>query len=437
MELIKKVNLRILSAIIIIIFMLVPGQGIAGEISPHLRILLYHSRLPIKINTYRGAILVMGPDRFQKAPLSGNMDLTIIRDEQWLVVKDGKEEIARLIGDHIYFYPSRPESFLEFRGRLYRGGLEVREYNNELLLINHIELERYLKGVLPMEMGRVHPEALKAQAVAARSYALGHRKNDKPYDLTADQSSQVYGGASVENYHCNRAIKETTGQVLAYNGELAGHAMYFSCCGGRTARIEDTFDFDPVPYLTGVNCSYSGDSKKAPTGGVKKGGNFSAMNLPLPPPPEDAFCSGAPLFRWEITWNKSELESILASYIPPGDFSGKLNDIRVIERSSSGRVKKLLIISEGGDTVIRGDRIRKILRFHSGGRIKRLYSTLFEIKRNGDKYIASGRGWGHGVGMCQWGAFRMAEMGEGYRNILSHYYPGCQVVNYTSLPEKD
>ncbi|MCL5036177.1 MAG: SpoIID/LytB domain-containing protein [Chloroflexi bacterium] len=427
----KGLLLKTLACFLLAAALIFTGESKAGEISPKLKIFLYNCAGPVEVNTYKGATLVMGPGQFQKAPLPPNVTFKVIHDGQWLVIKDGSEEIARQVGDHLYFYPSASDGFLKFRDHLYRGGLEVKCYNGELIVINHIDLENYLKGVLPMELGDVPSEALKAQAVAARTYALGHRKKDRPYDLTADQSSQVYGGASVENSYCSKAIEETAGQVLSYDGKLAGFALYFSSCGGATARIDDVFDADPVEYLESVYCSYSSPPEnQAP---VNDG---NPANLPLPPAPPDAFCSGSPLFHWQVTWESSELENIIRSNLPKECFSGKLVDIKVIERSVSGRVKKLLIASEGAETVIEGDKTRKVLRFRSGDKLQWLYSSLFEIKKSGDRYIANGRGWGHGVGMCQWGALKLAETGEDYRTILGQYYPECQIVPYTTLSDE-
>jgi len=159
----------------------------------------------------------------------------------------------------LYFIPAFAESFLSLNGRNYRGIFQLKNTSRGLSLINILNLEDYLKGVVPLEMS---PntfnalEALKAQAVAARTYALKNlgRNRNLGFDLTDTQSSQVYGGMSVEHPLSNRAVEETAEEVIVYKGELI-NALYTSTCGGMTEDAENIFSGNPVPYLKSTTCT--------------------------------------------------------------------------------------------------------------------------------------------------------------------------------------
>jgi len=160
----------------------------------------------------------------------------------------------------LYFIPAFPESFLRLNDRSYRGIFQLKNTGRGLALINILNLEDYLKGVVPLEMspGTFNAlEALKAQAIAARTYALKNlgRNNNLGFDLTDTQSSQVYGGLSAEHPLSNRAVEGTAGEVITYKGELI-NALYTSTCGGLTEDAEKIFAGRPVSYLKSVSCSY-------------------------------------------------------------------------------------------------------------------------------------------------------------------------------------
>ncbi|MGB9893603.1 MAG: SpoIID/LytB domain-containing protein, partial [Candidatus Saccharicenans sp.] len=204
-------------------------------------------------------------DSIRQLETLGYKDVWIIResislpepDNIWLQI-DHKLLSLNKKAD-LYFIPAFPESFLSLNGRSYRGIFQLKNTSRGLSLINILNLEDYLKGVVPLEMS---PntfnalEALKAQAVAARTYALKNlgRNRNLGFDLTDTQSSQVYGGMSVEHPLSNRAIEETTGQVIVYKGELI-NALYTSTCGGITEDAENVFSGKPVPYLKSTLCA--------------------------------------------------------------------------------------------------------------------------------------------------------------------------------------
>ncbi len=191
----------------------------------------------------------------------------------------------------LYFIPAFTESFLRFNDRSYRGIFQLKNTGRGLALINILNLEDYLKGVVPLEMspGTFNAlEALKAQAVAARTYALKHlgRNRSLGFDLTDTQSSQVYGGLSAEHPLSNRAVEETSGEVITYKNELI-NALYTSTCGGLTEDAENVFSGRPVPYLKSVSCTHEKqpewrlETARAYPGIIIKGRDILAEVFPL------------------------------------------------------------------------------------------------------------------------------------------------------------
>lgn len=300
-------------------------------------------------------------------------------------------------------------------GREFRGAIEIKlDAQGKLTAINEIELDQYLRGVVPAEIGRLDEdkiEAAKAQAVAARTYALAHlgRRSALGFDLFSTVDDQVYRGFSVESETTNRAVLETHGLVAAYKGKLI-EAYYSSTCGGHTESIQEAWLRDPAPYLRDVKDKGRG------------GGDF---------------CNASPFYRWTETWDRPTLEGILAK--STGVTAGnreedlELKDIRIRKRSRSGRAHILEIKTGRGTTRFEGDKIRSVLRRPVEG-TPALRSTLFllKIKRDSrgrpETIVANGAGYGHGIGMCQVGAIVMASRGYRFDQILKHYYPGIELM---------
>ena len=292
--------------------------------------------------------------------------------------------------------------------RRYRGSMEVvSNKRGKLTVVNVLDVENYLRGVVPPEIGRLKEtgiEALKAQAVAARTYTVSNlgRRKSLGFDLYGTVADQVYHGVGAEWAVADRAISETRGVIATYKGKPIA-AYYSSTCAGETESIEDAWGARPVPYLRSVRdrSGRSGD-----------------------------FCRNSPVYEWRVEWNKETLENILATRLPgldprkTGEFS--LRDINVKKRSSSGRVQLLEIKSNHGTTTLRGDRIRSALRRPVRGQPP-LRSTKFDLKFSRNTIVAEGGGWGHGIGLCQTGAIGMAEQGYKYDRILKHYYRGIDL----------
>jgi len=282
------------------------------------------------------------------------------------------------------------EDRLSCGGTRYRGGLVLElDGDGDLLVVNRLPVDDYLRGVLPAEMpGRFGLEALKAQAVAARSYALG--EVGRQGWLYASTRSQVYGGADAETWLTSRAVDETAGQILAHDGKVIA-AWFHSTCGGGTAPAASAFDHPPEGvFERGVVCS---DCRDSPTWSwtrrVDEPRVCRAAGLPVAP-----------------------LESVVAE---PMRFPGRPRTVTV---RAGGRVA----------TVAARDFRARL----SAGRPweEQLLSTRWARPPrvvDGD-LVVDGHGWGHGVGMCQYGAAGYAARGAGYRVILRRYYPGAELA---------
>jgi stage II sporulation protein D len=292
----------------------------------------------------------------------------------------------------------------------YGGALELLGGAGGLTIVNELPAEAYLRGVLAREMpGDSAPlEALKAQAVAARTYALKRLGSRAAlgFDLFADVQDQVYAGAVEVAPAADRALRETRGRVLLA-GSLLIDAYFHSTCGGTTAAVEEAFPDPPVPYLVSV------DDANA------KGGYF---------------CERSRYFRWQASYGRDRLEAVLATNLGrfaalPAAGLGSLTDLDIAASSTGGRVLALRIeTSTGNFQVVRND----IRWLFAEGDSPGLRSTLFLLRkerRRGlvDSLTLTGGGWGHGVGMCQMGAIGRAAAGAPHAEILEHYYRGARL----------
>jgi len=272
-------------------------------------------------------------------------------------------------------------------GRTYRGDVQFRiNSNGKLLVVNWVEIEPYVKGILYHEVSHYWPmEALKAQAIVCRTYALYSREENKhkDFDVTSDVYSQVYGGRASERYRTNRAVEATRGKVLTFKDKVIP-AYFHATCGGRTEDASVLWNIDLIP-LKGVVCD---------------------------------FCKESPHFKWHNVLPLSEVkDKLLAS----GFRVGEIKDIVVMDRNKSGRVMELLVSSVLGDIKIPAKDFRHLI----GPNIIR--SNNFSVIVLKGHAVFEGLGWGHGVGLCQWGAYFMAKSGYSADQILKHYYPQTDV----------
>lgn len=262
----------------------------------------------------------------------------------------------------------------------YRGDFSFVISKSKIFPINRIKVEEYLYSVVPSEIGIKFPdEAIKAQAVAARTYLLYSLKSKKykGFDLLDDTSSQMYLGYNKENKRINNLVNETKGKVIHYNGNPI-NALYHSTSGGKTVSNEDVWNGQAIPYLRSVD--------------DKDNWKYS------------------PRATWIYKLSKKEISK---------KFDFKVKKIKILEKAE-GRIKKLRVYGSK-DITISGNTLRSKLGYNN------IFSTVFNLIENGDEYIFKGKGSGHGVGMSQWGAYGLAEKGYTYNEILKYYYTGIKI----------
>jgi len=268
--------------------------------------------------------------------------------------------------------------------RRYRGVMDIiADDKNKILVTNILDLEDYVKGVLYHEVSHKWPmEATKAQAVATRTYSLYQTIENKnqPFDVTSDIYSQVYGGRSAERYRTNIAAERTKGLILKYKGQVLP-SYFHANCGGRTEDAGELWHIDLEP-LKGKFCPYS---------------------------------KGAPHDNWKVNLRLKDIQDKLIDH---GLRIGLIKEIKIKGRNKSDRIKNLEITSREGKTItIVGTKFRNIV----GPNI--IKSNHYKVKMLGFYADFNGKGWGHGVGMCQWGAHTMAKEKHDFRKILNFYYP--------------
>ena len=282
------------------------------------------------------------------------------------------------------------EATIDIGKRSFRGEVDIiRQKDETLLVVNHIIVEDYLKGVLYHEVSHWWPIAvLEAQAIASRSFALyqAAANKNRDYDLETDVYSQVYGGATSERYRTNKAVVNTAGKVLMYKDKILP-AYFHATCAGHTEDASVLWKTDLTP-LKGVICG---------------------------------FCNRSPHFHWK--------KRILVKDIQKAIGIKNIKSILPKKFDSSGRIVALDIqTSEGKITEYSAKDFRQKL---GGNTIKSAIFTVSIRLKRGKKYAYfEGAGWGHGVGMCQWGAFGMARKGHNAQDILKHYYPGADIEIY-------
>lgn len=287
--------------------------------------------------------------------------------------------------------PMSDTDYLSVNGRSYRGKLRVVAAGRGMIdVIEYVDLESYLYGVLPREVGADWPlEALKAQAVISRTFALANKAENaaQPYDMSNDVRFQVYGGRSDEAPAPTRAVNETQGDVLTDAAGKPIQAFFHSSCGGITEKPGNVWNANYPDDLFGVTV--------------------------------DTFCADEPYRTWHLSLPASTIKLRLAR---AGVRVGTLKDIRIGKRSPSGRAQTLILVWRGGKKEISGNKFRLAVGPEA------LRSTLLnEISRSGRRFDFTGHGWGHGVGLCQWGARGRAAAGQTYDQILKAYYPGAML----------
>ncbi len=286
----------------------------------------------------------------------------------------------------------------------YRGNLEIKNINNKIWVINVVDIEDYLKGVVPCEIGKITEElieAAKAQAVAARSYAYSNKNKyaELGFDLYATSQDQVYGGINAEDKLIGEAIKKTKGLVLTYQGRPI-QAKYHSTCGGKTADFNDAWPGAGPPYLSSVVCG---------------------------------FCEDSPHYQWQKIMHKDDfLRNLRDNLKKTGIIIAEnefIKGFRFKRNPKSGRITSVIVLTNLNEYKIDAHYIRTPFGTEGdpGGLLK---SNYFHLGVKGDSIVIKGKGYGHGVGMCQFGAIGMAKKGKKFKEILRHYYPIAKIEFY-------
>jgi SpoIID/LytB domain protein len=345
-----------------------------------------------------------------------NSDIPVIT----VYAPDGS--LVHLGNDPVVFYPSNGR--FKLNDHEYRGDAEVTlDAYGTISIINRVKAEDYLYSVIPREMPpSASPEALKAQAVIARTYLLNNmnRHIADGFNLCSTTDCQVYGGVDDETDSSIQAVRATRGQALTYGGNLV-NALFHSTCGGKTANYSDIWDGESPPYLTSVDEKSGFDGKIL--SGDKEIADFLSKGA--------GYCKSSKYFRWDKTYTGEQMLNVIKQTLPeftnnPELKINSLNGISILSRSASGRVQRIMIETDAGTFYFEKDAIRWVL-----GNLK---STLFilDTSSTGDArtYKFTGSGWGHGLGLCQIGAMNLAkDYSYSYRQILEHYYPQTSITS--------
>lgn len=282
----------------------------------------------------------------------------------------------------------RVDGTLSVDGRNYRGQLILaKREDGRLEALNDLPLEDYLCGVLGSEVILSWPAAvLQAQAIAARTYAL-HKLAENSRSLAsvaADSTDQNYRGLEMETERAREIVEQTRGVVLTYRSEIFP-TYYSATCGGCTTDAMTGLEKPTIPPLAGTQCG---------------------------------FCQAAPYYQWDAKFTKNDISDALNR----ADYSiGEITGIHLLGRGPSGRVSEVLIKHRDGQRTLKASEFRFLL---GAGKIR---STNLTVNMSGGRVTFRGHGWGHGVGLCQWGAKGMADLGYTAELILRHYYPGANL----------
>ncbi len=369
-------------------------------------------RIRVALGVARGetSLSSTGPWRLTEA--GGSMLARVATDVTWRIEQRG-DRVRGIQGSLITASRSgaaiaTPDNgaMLRWGGRRYRGALIFIPTDTGLLVVNQVPLEQYLRSVVAGEIGKrteAEHAAAEAQAVAARSYAwvkMGGGPS-RPFDVVATVLDQVYGGVEAESPVADAAVSTTAGLVLTYGGRVV-NAPYHSACGGTTAEPPDVWKSGTEPFLKRVSDRVPGTQR--------------------------SWCDIAPRYRWTTTFTGDEVDRLVSKYLANGA-TVRVRGAMVNGLTPGGRAAGIAFETSRGRLDARGNELRFVLR--KGGEL--LNSTWVELEAHvgGDGTVdgltVRGRGYGHGIGMCQWGAIGRSRAGHDVREILAAYYPGTQL----------
>lgn len=351
------------------------------------------------------ALIVTHPDGSPLARIAAGTRATITRGQGGLVI-----EMAGASLPPVESAVVAPEDSGHVRvgDRDFRGELDLVLGSEGMVVANRVTVEEYLAGVVSAELGRRRPdelEALRAQAVVSRTVAVRAigRSPGRGFDLLGTVADQAYLGIQGEQQQGLEAVAATRGMVLTHGGTIID-AFFHSTCGGRTAEPTEVFaGAGGRPYLRSV-------------------------------PDQDGqgrdYCAISPRHRWREEWTGAELLATLRETLRDRAAPTRVPGVAVTRRGATGRVMAITVSQPGGSTLVEGaNAIREVLRPPGGGALR---SSHFTLRPGGTGagsggLVAEGRGAGHGVGMCQWGAIGRARAGATWGQILDAYYPGAEL----------
>ncbi len=381
-----------------LLLVLVSGTVAAQPIEGSVRVRLLEQATPSRatVTAERGPLQVRAGAALL-GTLAPGQSATVERVRDGVAVRFGSvAETVRAVrfephrGGHVRLRTER-------QNRSYHGALEVDADPSSraaIRLINAVGLKDYVASVVPSEYPFPEIEGVKAQAVLVRTYALKSRGKYGDYDLVDHVGSQVYRGIESETPTSRRAADETEGEVLTYHGALI-EAVYSSSSGGHTADNDAIWSGGPLPYLRGR---------------------------------QDPYDHAAPDHEWTTDVSRAELHRALSRH-----YGGTVTGIEVGERSREGRVRTLRLLGSQPRTVPAND-LRLAVNRTFGSRLLR--STFFTMGAHGDRYYFRGRGFGHGVGMSQYGAREQARQGHSHRDILAFYFTDTRLERRDVLPSE-
>ena len=358
------------------------GPRLAG--AQPVRVLLAEGRTAFTVASAGGLTITDATGRHILAQRAGSASFRLQLQRNSVLVREAKVGAPILL-----VWPGRTPT-VELEGQSFRGRLEVRSINGALGVVNVVELEDYLQGVIKDEIPPGWPaEAAKAVAIAARTYAVYQRQQNPEavFYLRATTASQVYGGATGEDARTSWAVQATRGQILTFAGQPIS-AFYHSCSGGATEDAPDVFGLS-YDVIVGV---------------------------------KDDFSLNCPYALWVERLTTQQVQQALAR---AGYAIGQLLRLDALIRSRTGRILRLAVQHTQGQLVLEGRRFREAL----GNELVR--STNFEVQNDVGGFTFVGRGSGHGVGLSQWGAKEMADLAYHHRDILKFYYPLAEIRSLT------
>ncbi|MCB9357795.1 MAG: SpoIID/LytB domain-containing protein [Calditrichaeota bacterium] len=372
-------------------------------------------------------VLVWGSGRLEMFDQS--LDQHFESDDGFRLVPENRDCRLTLFGVRM----NSGFSYEPTEDRVYSGAIEFYvDHEGFIAALNETPIDRYLRGVVGAEMPPEFPEeALKAQAIASRSLVIAQKTikhlND-PFDLCAHVHCQIYSGVTHENDRIVDAVTATRGVVLTHNKSIVD-AHFSAVCGGHTEDVQATWMTPPMYDGKGVACDCTG-TLEVPDLTTETGVrrwiqsrpssccNLDGIELPV------SRSYGRKHFRWETTLLRSELEEILL--VKTGVDIGMLYDIVPIRRGVSGRLMEVEVLGSLANLRIKRElKIRRLLSHSALESTTFLVEVLHDAQGNPMELVLTGAGWGHGVGMCQAGAARMAHDGKSAEEILAHYFPGC------------